>query len=92
MGERVINGLAGFEEVEDTDARVANTDRGEYWENIVILTDAKFAVFTAGNVTGFGADADVGTARVYLAGDSIFAKITSFTLHSGRVRAYRRSN
>lgn len=92
MGERIMNGLSGFDEIADTNPHSATTSGTDFWEHIVILEDAKFAALTGGNITGFGADPVDANARVYTAGDQFAGKITAFTLHSGRVRAYRRSS
>lgn len=94
MNGRIVNGLAGFDEVQDTNphAAPASAHRTEYWEAIHVLEDAKFALLTGGNIAGFGDDPDPGTARSYPAGLIFYGKITAFTLLSGRVIAYRRSN
>ena len=83
---RVVNGLTGWDEVSDTAAKTG------VWESIEVIADAKFAALTAANATGFGSNAVAGSATTYVAGHVIPGNITAFQLHSGRVRAYRKSN
>ena len=52
--------------------------------SITVLADATFAAFSE-----TGANGDVMTGFVISAGTTIFGNITSYTLTSGKVRAYK---
>lgn len=81
----VVNGLAGFDEI------VPGAPVAGNWEYLKFVEDTKIKTLDADYAEGVGADPVLATAYQYRASDDMHGRFTSIEIHTGRVRAYRRS-